>query len=167
MNRYCTNCQKEFDFKITSMEDLDNLICPECGAKIDKNSHKPVSTGPNTAEKTVSNAISGYYTIRYYIHFVLALIGLIAYFNEADKLLYIMTASCVILFLLQLFFRRTGFISGIILVPAGALIGFFLMGKVLRGACLGIVVVFIIRHLIRGFNYYILSKLVHMGNQKR
>ena len=166
MLRYCTNCQKEFDFKIKSMEDMDNLICPECGSKIDKNSRKPVETGVNSAEKAVSNVVGGYFTIRYYIHFVLALIGLIAFFAGKFDLLYIMAALCVIIYLVQFFIGRAGFISGLFFIPLGAVIGVLVLNKVLRGICLGIVVVFIIRHLIRGFNYFILSKLIHMGNTK-
>ena len=166
MLRYCTNCQKEFDFKIKSMDDLDNLICPECGAKIDKNSRKPVETGANSAEKTVTNVIGGYFTIKYYIHFVLALIGLIAFFLGHFGILYFMALLCVVTYLFQFLFGRISFLSGLFFIPLGALIGVLVLGKVLRGICLGIVVVFIIRHLIRGFNYFILSKLIRMGNSK-
>ncbi|MBQ9610623.1 MAG: hypothetical protein IJV15_14415 [Lachnospiraceae bacterium] len=166
MLRYCANCQKEYDFKIKSMEDLDNLICPECGAKIDKSSRKPAETGANSAEKAVTNVVGGYFTIKYYIHFVLALIGLIAFFIGHFKLLYVMAVLCMIIYLFQFLFGGISFLSGLFFIPLGALIGIFVLGKVFRGICLGIVVVFIIRHLIRGFNYFILSKLIRMGNNK-
>ena len=88
MNRYCVNCQKEYDFKIKSMEDLDNLVCPVCGARIDKNSRKPAETGKNgkTAEGTIGNVVGGYFTIKYYFHFILAVIGLVAFFlSHSDE----------------------------------------------------------------------------------
>ena len=148
MNRYCVNCQKEYDFKIKSMEDLDNLVCPVCGAKIDKNSRKPAATGKNgkTAEGTIGNVVGGYFTIKYYFHFVLAVIGLIAFFLHLNGLV--------------------SFLSGLIFIPIGAVIGAVLIGELLRGICLGIVVVFIIRHIVRGFLYFVLAKLVKLGNSK-
>lgn len=168
MNRYCTNCQKEYDFKITSMEDLDNLVCPVCGNKIDKNSRKPVETGKNgkTAESTIGNVVGGYFTIKYYLHFVLALIGLIAFFLHMNGLLYFMASACVITWLSQFLFGRISFLSGLLFIPLGAIIGAVVIKGLLRGICLGIVVVFILRHLIRGFNYFILAKLIKLGNSK-
>ena len=35
MKRYCEKCQKEFEFNINSMKDLDNLVCPDCGEKME------------------------------------------------------------------------------------------------------------------------------------
>ncbi|MBQ9233367.1 MAG: hypothetical protein IJ167_04940, partial [Lachnospiraceae bacterium] len=124
MLRYCTNCRKEYDFNIKSMEDLDNLVCPECGSKIDKNSRKPVDSGANSAEKAAANVVSGYFTIRYYIHFVLAITGLIGYFTGHLNLLYIMTSLCVIIYIVQFFIGRVSFVSGLFFIPLGAVIGF-------------------------------------------
>ena len=168
MNRYCVNCQKEYDFKIKSMEDLDNLVCPVCGAKIDKNSRKPAATGKNgkTAEGTIGNVVGGYFTIKYYFHFVLAVIGLIAFFLHLNGLLYFMAFACLLTWLSQFLFGIVSFLSGLLFIPIGAIIGAVLIGELLRGICLGIVVVFIIRHIVRGFLYFVLAKLVKLGNSK-
>ncbi len=168
MNRYCANCQKEYDFKIKSMDDLDKLICPVCGAKIDKNSRKPDPVGKNgkTADETIGNVVGGYFTIKYYLHFVLAIIGLIAFFLHMNGLLYFMASACVITWLSQFLFGRISFLSGFLFIPLGAIIGAVVIKGLFRGICLGVVVVFILRHLIRGFNYFILAKLIKLGNSK-
>lgn len=162
MKRYCANCQKDFDFPIKSMKDLDNLICPECGSKIDKDSRNPaenVSAESEKTEEAIGRTLALFVNINYFFFITLSLVSVAAYFLKMDKLLYTMTAISLGVFLIQLFFRSLSFPTGILFLPIGAAAGYFIQ-KSIQGACLGIAIVFIIRHLIRGVIFRLIGKLI-------
>ena len=50
MLRYCANCKKEYDFLPLAVSGKDDLICPECGHIIDKNSRRPTESGDQIEE---------------------------------------------------------------------------------------------------------------------
>lgn len=160
MLKYCTNCKKNYDFKIKSMTDLDNLQCPECGKKIDKNSSKPVD---HSESDKVSNSLGkmfyNFARIGYLFYITISVAGIISYFLNWNKPLYITTGICVGFFLIQLIIGYCSFRSGIIFIPLGAAAGYLIL-KTVNGACLGILTVFVIRHLFRKLFFWIIGKIV-------
>ena len=163
MKRYCTNCQKEFDFTIKSMEDMNSLVCPVCGSKVDKNSRSPeykeVSAGSDRIANAIGNTVSCLFTLNYMFYISVSIIAVVAYYFNLDKLLYTMTGISLGLFLIQFFNGSYAFRSGIIFLPLGAAAGYYLL-KSIRGACFGIAIVFILRHLIRDLVVRLVIKLL-------
>ena len=160
--RYCTNCRKDFDFTIKSMKDLDSLVCPECGASIDKNSRNPaeaeVSRGSEKTEDAIGSLFGCLMTLNYIFYISISVAAIVAYNFHWDKALYILTGISLALFLIQQFSGSLAFRTGFIFLPLGAAIGYFVL-KSVRGACLGIAIVFIVRHLIRALFWRLLSRL--------
>ena len=162
MERYCTSCKKSFDFTIKSIYDLDNLVCPECGKKIDKNSRAPVESSDAIEEK-IGGAFQKIFRFFYVFYLGCAIIGIVAFFLHFSKVLYIATVVSLAVFAVQL---MTGFLSfrwGLLFLPLGAAVGFALL-RTLEGACLGIMVVFAVRHLIRDVIFRLFGFLVRAGN---
>lgn len=149
MNRYCTNCRREFDFKITSMEQMDNLVCPVCGGKIDKNSRKPrdVET-ENRIEEAIGEGFYNAFRFAYYFYLICGLIGVAAFFLEWYGILYVLTGISLI----TVFVRFVGtagrrpFFLLLILTCGG--IGYYLYGTI-QGICLGVMVALIIGHIFK------------------
>lgn len=164
MNRYCTNCKKEFDFSIKSMTDLDNLVCPICHAPIDKNSRKPVDQYETTrTEEAIGRGFAAIFRFFYLFYLICAIASILAFIFRVDSLLYTLTAIALGTYILQIIFRVTNFRSGIFFLPLGAALGFLLL-KTPQGACLGVMTVFMIRHLIRDLFWKLISKLFRLGN---
>ena len=162
MVRYCTNCKKSFDFTIKSIYDLDKLICPECGQKIDKNSRAPVESSDAVEEK-IGMAFEKLFRFFYVFYLGCALVGIVAFFLHFSKLLFVATIVSLAVFAIQL---MTGFLSfkwGLLFLPLGAAAGYFWPGGY-EGACLGIMVVFAVRHLIRDVIFRLFGFLVRVGN---
>lgn len=164
MNRYCPNCQKEFDFTIRSIEDLNHLVCPECGSRIDQNSRKPseADASENT-ERAIGGLFAVVFRISYIFFALLSAIGIAAYLLHLEKLLYATTGICLAVFLLQLLMHLCTFKTGILFLPVGAAAGFLLL-KSAEGACLGISAVFIIRHFLWELFSHLFGKLLHLTN---
>lgn len=160
MKRYCTNCQKEFDFHVKSMAELEKLICPECGKPIDKESRKPKN--PEEIRKQVQReagvgeAIYKGLRLSMYFYFVCGLAGVAAYFLQFYKALYILTGISVISYIL----RYHNFEKGYIWLPFGAIAGFYLLHTV-EGVCLGLLGVLIIRHLLRRLFFKVFSWIIN------
>ena len=166
MTRYCVKCRKDFDFTIKSIKDMDNLICPECGLKIDKNSRNPDLDKSEDREKTAEAIGSAFHVmarINYIFYVTASLVAVAAYFFHLDTLLYVMTGISLAVFFVQLFSQSLSFRTGLIFLPAGAAAGYFIL-KSVQGACLGIAVVFIIRHLFRHLFFFIFNKLISASN---
>ncbi|MCR4940900.1 MAG: hypothetical protein K5930_12470 [Treponemataceae bacterium] len=146
MERYCTNCKKSFDFTIKSIYDLDSLVCPLCGRKIDKNSRKPVVH--TDIDGKIGSVFQKLFAFFYVFYISCAVIGGIAYFFNLNLLLYIMTGISLLAYVIQLFAGFMEFKSGLFFLPLGAIAG-YLFARTAEGACLGIHIIFAIRHIIR------------------
>lgn len=153
MERYCSNCKKSFDFKIKSIYDLDSLVCPECGQKIDKNSRKPVEN--NDVDRKIGSVFQKIFEFFYIFYLLCALIGVAAYFFHFQTLLYIMTGISLLVYFIQLFSGFLQFKSGLFFLPAAAIAG-YIITQTVEGACLGIHIVFAIRHIIRDIIFRII-----------
>ena len=92
---------------------------------------------------------------------VLGLLGVAGFVSGIDKLLYAATAISLAAFIIQFMTGTLIFASGIIFLPLGAAAGYFYF-KSIEGACLGIHIVFLIRHLIRDIFFMLLFKLIRM-----
>jgi len=164
MLRYCTNCEKDYDFSPTAVSGTKPLICPECGQLINKNSRHPVNREElEHSEEQIGNFFLNVFRFAYIFYLCFAIVGVVAFIFSHTKLLYIVTAISLIAFLLQMITGTLRFRSGIIFLPAGAVLG-YLFFKNIQGALLGINIVFIIRHLIRDIFYEIIIKLIILGN---
>lgn len=161
MLRYCTNCRQDFDFAPRDITGPDDLICPKCGSIIGKNSRHPVSKENEKIEENVGNAIASIWNIAYMFYVTLSIIGIVGYFFS-DKIFYLMVAITVAAYILQLITGTTTFTEGIIFLPIGAAIGYFVIGSI-KGACLGILVVFLIRHILRDILWNLVNWLIRWG----
>lgn len=165
MLRYCGTCRKEYDFKVTSMKDMDNLVCPVCGDRVDKNSKAPARPDPDKAGETVGNIAAGFLYIIYVFYFVCAIVGLLAYVLKEDRILYFVTALSVGMFFLSILMGRLRFITGFILLPAGAAAGFAAFGG-LRGACAGMMLIFFVRFIIKDLILSLFWKLISAAGKQ-
>ncbi len=161
MKRYCKKCDKEFEFKIGSMSDLEDLVCPVCGEKVDKNSRADKGD-MDSAAKAIGNTAHTLYNLSFIFYLVLAIIGIAAYFLHATTVLYVATGITLAAFILQYITGTVVFVSGIIFVPIGAVAGYFIIGS-LEGASLGVHIVFAARHIIRDIIFSILWRIIGMG----
>ena len=162
MLRYCTNCKKDFDFDAPSVSGKDDLICPECGCIIDKNSRNPA--GKLLAEETeekIGRAYAGLLHLSYIFYMSLGIIGVIGYILGIRWLLYAATAVSLAAYLIQFLTGTLIFKSGLILLPVGAVLGYLYL-RTPEGACLGVHIVFLARHLIRDTLFRLLFAFLRM-----
>lgn len=159
MIRYCNHCEKEFDFKIKSMKELENLTCPKCGQKVEKESRKPVD---EESKEGVANAISSAYGWMIYAiyscMFVFSIVGIYAYLRNKDGLLYI---ASLLMILVGLFWYGSFLLCGVFLA-LGTGIG-FLIFHTLKGACFGLLIGSIVWQLVRFCFQRFLGALIHAG----
>ena len=149
MLRYCTNCKKDYDFAPLAVSGKDDLICPECGMVIDKNSRNPEDK--IEAEKTeaaIGNTAARLLHLSYIFFMTMGIIGVIGFITGIRPLLIAATAISLTVFIIMFLTGTLVFVSGLILVPMGAVLG-YLYFKSIDGACLVIHIVFLLRHLIR------------------
>lgn len=145
MLRYCPNCKKDYNINVKSMAEMEQMVCPVCGEKVEKVSKNPEHVG---AEDGMENHLGEtmykliYLSIIFY--FCCGVISVVAFVLHWDKVLYTVTAVSVIGYFLQYFNTEWG----IIWMTIGAIAGYFILHSV-QGACLGVEVLLIVRHIIR------------------
>lgn len=115
-------------------------------------------------DETVGGIIQKLFRFMYNFYFVCSLIGVAGYFLNLQKLVYACALLCIVVFVVQLFIAST-FKSGMIFLPLGAAGVYFLFDGTIGGVCLGIFIVFIIRHLIRNVFYKLIGKLVSAASR--
>ncbi|MCR5824147.1 MAG: hypothetical protein K6G60_06940 [Lachnospiraceae bacterium] len=149
MLRYCKNCQKDFDFEPRAVSSAKDLICPECGTVIPKNSRNPMQgIEAERSEERVGHIFGVFLHFAYIYYLTLAVLGIIGFFTGLHGLLVITAAISLLSYAVQKITDTTNFSLGIILIPAGAIIAGLYFQSV-EGALLGVHIVFLIRHLIR------------------
>lgn len=166
VKRYCTLCEKNYDFEIKKPDDLNMLFCPVCGAHVGKESRDPKPK--MDAAKTETQIGKTIYTIMrivYLFIFVMSVIGIVAFAFRLYTVLYVVTGIALVVYLIQIFTGYSSFKLGLILVPLGGVFG-FLITKNVAGACLGMMAVFCIRFIIRDLLYKMLFKLIGRANKK-
>lgn len=166
MQRYCPQCRKSFEFKIKSMAERDNLICPECGSKIDPNSRSApnaVKSQRNDADLVAATAFSVYSIIRWYFYAAVSIFGIIAYNMHWDIGLYIATGLCLFVFCFRFLFMG-GFFRNISWLAAGGALSFFFIEQNIKGICLGILIVLLIKHVIKEILARLFRWLIDLGN---
>lgn len=159
LTRYCRNCKKQYNFDIKDMKELENLICPVCGHKIDKNSR----TGNNPSDGEVPAEFVGkayYFFIRFFFLFfpLCGLIGVIAFFMQLKMLLYVTSCVGILVYII-----RYGKSSKQLTWP---ILGVLLCGIYFRtvdGVCLGIAASFIVRYVYQRIILKIFAILVRAG----
>ena len=164
MKRYCTKCKEDFEFDIKSMKDLDNLYCPKCGEKIDMESRHPTDPSIARNEETLGKVMMHLTQFAYMFYLIMAAIGIIGFGFRIYTLVYSTTFICLFVFIMQIIYRFETFPTGKFLLPLGALVG-FLIFKTLSGICVGILFVFLIRHIIRDIFLGLVWKLVQSSRE--
>lgn len=162
MYRYCLNCKKDYDFSPLEVSGQGNLICPACGEIIDKNSRNPGrKVDTENTESAIGNAFAGLLHYSYIFYLVVATIGVISFVLGLYKVLYITTSVIMVVFAIQMLSRVIAF-SGmmLILLPVMIVPGYILWN--IPGACLGVNVAFILRHLIRDIVYRFVKWLISL-----
>lgn len=158
MLRYCPNCKKDFDFSPLLVSGKSDILCPQCGGVIQKDSRQPVdTTTTDKMEIAIGSIFFKLMQMSFYFYVVVAIVGIAGYFVNY-KILYI---SCAVSLLTVVFQAITGtllFRSAIIFLPIGAAAGYYLKG--INGAALAVQIVFLLRHLIRDVFYTLLWKFI-------
>lgn len=100
------------------------------------------------AEVFVAKAVEKYFFIRYFFYLICALPGIAGFFLGWEKVVY---ASAIICILVYMFFAaiygRVGMATTFLALAA--LVGFLVIERNMVGASMGVLIVFIIRHLIK------------------
>lgn len=165
MLRYCTNCKKDFDFDPLAVSGKGDLHCPECGGIIGKNSRPPGNKESiEQTEEAIGNAYARLLHLSYIFYMAVGIVGVIGFVLGRYGLLYAATATSLIAYTLQFLTGTLTFTSGLILLPAGAVIGYLHFGSI-AGGCLGIHIVFLIRHLIRDIILSLVFKFLGMVSE--
>lgn len=158
MVRYCNNCKKDYDFKIKSSAELDSLICPGCGQPVDKNSRRPVDNSQQQKNyENIGKTMVGVMHFIYCFYLLISLVGIACYVLKYEKGVYVATAVVLVAFIIQFLIGQVTFTTGFIFIPLGAVL-FYYKFKTVTAACLGILVVFALRHLIRDIIFRLLHK---------
>lgn len=145
MLRYCPNCKKDYNIHVKSMAEMDQMVCPVCKGKIEKESKNPEHIGAEDGmESHIGKTMYELIYLSILFYFCCGLISIVAFVFHWDKVLYIVTAVSVIGYFLQYFNMELG----LIWMTVGAVAGYFIFHSV-QGACLGVEVMLIIRHIIR------------------
>ena len=162
MLRYCIHCQKDFEFSPAAVSRGETLICPECGHVVGYNSNNPVRLRETEkADEVIGGIFVFFLRMAWIFYMLMGILGIAGFFFKLNMLLYAVTAISLSAFLVQILTGNLVFTSGIIFLPAGALLG-YLHYRSPEGACLGIHLVFVIRHLIRDLLFMLLTKLIRM-----
>ncbi len=166
MLRYCIRCKENFEFAPGAVSGKGDLICPKCGGIIAKNSRHPTDSGDaEKIEEGMGRTLAGLFRFFYFFYLIIGIAGVLSFWRGFDKLLYVLTIIALCTYIFQLFTGTSTFMSGIIFLPSGALLG-YLYFKNIAGVCLGIHIVFLIRHLIRDLVYGLIFKLIKMGSDR-
>ena len=162
MLRYCENCKKDFDFEPLAVSGRADLICPGCGCVIGKNSRNPA--GKESAEKTeeaIGKAYARLLHLSYIFYLVMGTVGAVSFVFGIYGVLYAVSMVSLTVYILQLITGTLTFVSGLIFIPAGAVIGYMYF-KSIAGACFGIHAVFLVRHLIRDIIFRLIFRFLGM-----
>ena len=168
MLRYCTHCQKDFDFSPAVVSRHEPLICPECGSVVGYNSKNPARIRETEkADEAIAGILAAFLHMAWIFYMFTGVLGIAGFFLKQNMLLYTATVISLSVFAIQLVTGTLIFTSGILFLPIGVFFGYLHYGS-LEGACLGIHLVFVIRHLIRDLCYMLLTKLIRMtGDRER
>ena len=160
MLRYCKNCKKDFEFEPLAVSGKEPLICPECGNVIGKNSKNPGNkVDTDKTDEKIGNGFAALLHLSYIFYLVMGIIGVMGFGLGIYFLLYLATVISLTVYIAQLLTGTATFMLGIIFVPLGAITGFIFIGGI-PGVCLGIHLVFLIRHLIRDVFWRLFWKLI-------
>lgn len=110
-------------------------------------------------ENKIALILEKAFHLAYIYYVVLSIIGIIGYFTGCLKLMYVMTIIVLATYILSMLFGNGAFTLGLLFIPLGAVAGYFLINGI-PGACLGILLVFLIRHVIRDIIWSLVAKLL-------
>lgn len=161
MLRYCKNCQKEYDFKINSVADLEHLVCPDCGASIDKDSKKPADrTESEKTEAAIGKAYSWVIYVGIITIVLCAIFCVVSFLLKWYGLLYVTTLIGFIAYA-----SIYGVFTVNFLFPAlGGSAGLFIFHS-FPGVCLGMVMGMFVRRILTSVIWKIISCLVKLSKR--
>ncbi|MGN0437033.1 MAG: hypothetical protein ACI4F4_00800 [Lachnospiraceae bacterium] len=162
MLRYCKNCQKEYDFKINSVADLEHLVCPDCGAFIDKDSKKPVDrTESDKTEAAIGKAYSWLLYVGIVTIVLCAIFGVVSFLLKWYGFLYVTTLIGFVAYTCIYGVFTLNFLFPVL----GGIVGFFVF-RSLPGFCLGMVMGMFARRILTSVIWQIISGLVKLSKKK-
>lgn len=170
MVRYCRQCGKGYDFKISNVNQLEMLKCPECGEKISKDSTTPPRPAQQVEKKQPADHIgNAFYKMTMFFLFadvICGILGVVFYCIGWGSILYGLTAMSIILNLIQtVLWFFGGSQGGVLWILLGGVLG-FLLEHSLKTVCLGIMIALIIRFLFRVVIMKLIALLVKWGSEK-
>lgn len=159
MVRYCQVCQKEYDFPVKSMKDLDELFCPVCHSPVRLDSRKPiVEEETEQAAHAIGNVYAGVLRFFYLFLVICAGLGLLFYILHMNGPLIAVTIVAMLFGLL----RYGNFGLCALFLIGGAVAG-FLLGKSVRSTCLGVMVGIVLFCIVRDLIYRLIEALIRAG----
>ena len=111
-------------------------------------------------ENKLATIIQKAFRVAYVYYMVLSIIGIIGYFTGCFKLMYVMTGIILVTYILSFLLGNATFVSGLLFIPLGAVAGYIWLNGI-PGACLAILLVFLIRHVIKDIIWTLVIKLLN------
>lgn len=154
---YCLKCDFEFDYVVNNMNDLNNLLCPKCGNRIDVNSKKvvPPSKFSKNADKIAYKVLDFYY----YFYLIFSIIGIVSFYLGFNKLLIISSIISFIVYFIELMIGFTRNIFGLFGLLVSFVIGVFVVNDLLIGICIGSCYLFFISGIFKIIFNLIINRL--------
>jgi len=118
----------------------------------------------NNEENGLGDFIQKLFHISYIFYMILSVAGIIAYMLKSEKILIFITVVILAFYVLQLLIGMLTFASGLILIPAAAVIGYIFLNGII-GSCLCICILFLTRHIIRDVFYTLIFKFIEWVNK--
>ena len=156
-NGYCKDCDYQFSYNINNSYDLNNVYCPKCNSKINPNYKKvvPLSKFERKVDKAAHNVLNFYY----YFYFIFSILGLLCYYFDFNKLVFVFSFICFFTYFIELFIGFTRNLFGVFGLFISSVIGIVILKDVRLGICIGSFYLFLISGIIKIIFNLIINKL--------
>ena len=154
---YCPTCRLEFEYNVNNMEELNNVFCPKCNARVSNNYVRPKQI--SKADKVAGSIFSKLLKIYFYFYLIRSCIGLAVYFLGFIGLFKGLITAALILYLIELMLGYTRNIFGLFGMIVSIAICSFLLNDIVMGIFLGSCIIFIISGLLRLLFIFLLVKI--------
>ena len=142
---YCNICNMEIDFKINSLEDLNDAHCPKCNNKINLKMKESISS----TSKPLSKRASKIYNFWYYFHFIFSIIGLVLFYFKMNTFGLIISIINLIVHMAESMIGLNRNYLGTIGLIICSIISIIITKNLTIGIGIGISITFIITSIIQ------------------
>ena len=154
---YCRYCNKEFEKKIKTMEDIRNITCPNCNKIVNERDRKPEVV--TKTEKSIESVAYTLMNIYFYFYFVTSTLSLIFYFTNYIKLFEITTIITIIGIVIDYLLGYTRNLFGTLGLLISSILGVIIIKDTKTGIFLGITVCTFISSFIKVIINKLLNRL--------